>query len=106
MSTLKKPDITPQAKQDLKEILKYTQKVWGTDQRVRYKNLLNEALGKIAASPGLGKPREELRPGYYSYHVGSHGRHIIFYTMQDTTILVVRVLHDSMDFESHLPRDG
>jgi toxin ParE1/3/4 len=101
VSVPKNPNITPQAKQDLKEILKYTQKVWGSEQRVRYKTLLNQALRKITANPKLGRPREEIRAGYYSYHVGNHGRHIIFYTLDDDGILVVRVLHDSMDFETY-----
>jgi toxin ParE1/3/4 len=75
--------------------------VWGSEQRVRYKTLLNQALNKIAANPELGKPRGEIRSGYYSYHVGNHGRHIIFYTINDEVVLVVRVLHDSMDFETY-----
>ena len=100
MSVRKKINITPQARSDLKNILKYTQKTWGTEQRVRYKKLLDDALTKIAANPALGKPRQELRLGYYSYHVG---RHYIFYRVLDDGVEVVRVLHDSMDVGQHLP---
>jgi toxin ParE1/3/4 len=97
-----KINITPQARSDLKNILKYTQKTWGSEQRVKYKNILYETLNKIAANPGLGKPREELIPGYYSYHIGSQGRHYIFYRVENDTIEVVRILHDSMDIGQHL----
>ncbi|HAG81196.1 MAG TPA: plasmid stabilization protein ParE [Cyanobacteria bacterium UBA12227] len=98
--------MTPQARSDLKNILKYTQKTWGSEQRERYKKLLNDAFTKIAANPARGFPREELRPGYYSYHVGSHGRHYIFYRVLDDTVEVVRILHDSMDIRQHFPEQA
>jgi plasmid stabilization system protein ParE len=34
------------------------------------------------------------------------GRHCIFFQKNDARVLVVRVLHDSMDFPRHLDPDG
>ena len=103
MSVRKKLNITPQARSDLKNIVKYTQKTWGSEQRLKYKKLFYDTLTKIAANPALGKPREELMSGYYSYHVGSQGRHYIFYRVGSDAVEVIRILHDSMDISQHFP---
>lgn len=107
MSAQKLPlKLSPQARRDFKEILNYTRKTWGIEQRDRYKTLLDSALTTIAANPSIGKRRDEIRADYYSYHVGSRGRHYIFYRVCEDSIVVVRILHDSMDIEQHLPGDG
>jgi toxin ParE1/3/4 len=66
--------------------------------------LLDAALQRIAASPEIGKRRDEVLPGYYSYHVGTRGRHYLFYRLLEDHIEVVRIMHDSMDLERHLLR--
>ncbi|UBF28843.1 type II toxin-antitoxin system RelE/ParE family toxin [Kovacikia minuta CCNUW1] len=104
MSTPRLPlNLTAQARKDFKQILNFTRKTWGIDQRDRYKALLDAALQAIASNPEVGKRRDEVRFGYYSYHVGSRGRHYIFYCLFEDRIEVVRILHDSMDLEQHLP---
>jgi toxin ParE1/3/4 len=89
--------LTPQARQDFKNILNYTRKTWGIEQRDRYKKLLDTVLKKLTANPSLGKPREEIKAGYYSYHIGNRGRHYIFYQVIEDSVNVIRILHDSMD---------
>jgi toxin ParE1/3/4 len=56
-------------------------------------------MRKIAADPRRGRPRDEIRPGYMSYAVGSH---ILFFRRAGTDVDVVRVLHARMDFDRHL----
>ena len=43
--------------------------------------------------------RDDLRPGL---RMATSGRHCIFFETGDTTVIVVRVLHDRMDYQQHL----
>ena len=53
----------------------------------------------LAAGPGLGRVRDEVRKGYRSLTINHH---IIFYTAEPDLIRIVRVLHVRMDPDSHL----
>jgi len=48
----------------------------------------------LADNPGLGRARDELRPGLRSF---SAGRFLIFYRPLDNGIQVVRVVHGARD---------
>lgn len=56
---------------------------------------------------GLGRgtvvtrARHDLRPGI---QMATSGRHSIFFEATGSRILVVRVLHDNMDYRRHLSR--
>lgn len=52
---------------------------------------------RLAAAPGIGQPRAELRPGLRSAVVGSY---VIFYRAVTKGIEVVRVLHGRRDIEA------
>jgi len=43
---------------------------------------------------GLGRPRDDLAPGYRSYQVG---RHLIVYRQDGEALLIVRVVHMRRD---------
>jgi plasmid stabilization system protein ParE len=45
------------------------------------------------------RTRDDLRP---TIQMASSGRHSIFFEADESRILVVRVLHDSMDYRRHL----
>lgn len=97
---------SPQAKRDIVGILAYTKRRWGSAQAHTYGELMREALVAIADDPTCGSLREDIRPGILGHHVGQHGRarHIIFYRIGPTGLVeIVRVLHDAMDFERHVP---
>jgi toxin ParE1/3/4 len=49
---------------------------------------------KLAATPGIGRSRQELRPELFSFPVG---RHLLFYRPQPGGIVLVRVLHGARD---------
>lgn len=98
---------SPRAKRDIVEVLEYTKERWGKAQAREYGELIREALVAIADDPRRGKSRDDVRPGVLAHHIKQRGRparHIIFYRIGPTgTVEVVRVLHDAMDFEQHLP---
>jgi toxin ParE1/3/4 len=80
----------------LEEIWEFTAKRWSREQANRYIRTLQTAMERISEHPLLGKSRDEIKAGYRSFHAASH---IIFYRKLDEGILVVRILHQSMDVE-------
>ncbi len=91
--------LTGQAKEDLKSIGRYTQETWGREQRNKYLAALDKCFHRLAETPGLGRACDEIREGYRRLY---EGRHVIFYHPVADGIEIVRVLHGSMDIESHL----
>lgn len=92
--------LTEQAKKDLKSIARYTQETWGRIQRNKYLAALDKRFHRLAETPELGRPCDEIREGYRKLY---EGRHVIFYrSVAADEIEIVRVLHGSMDIESHL----
>jgi len=47
----------------------------------------------------VSRNRDDLRPGL---RMATSGRHCIFFETDDSRVLVVRVLHDRMDYGRHL----
>ena len=91
--------LRPKAVSDLKEIWQYTVKMWDEDQAERYVRMLNIGFVDLAINPTLGGSCDALREGYRRLRIG---RHVVFYRVIDTGIEIVRVLHQSMDFDRHL----
>lgn len=56
----------------------------------------------LAANPSRGRSAARIRPGYRRQNAGAH---VIFYRSLDDGILVARILHQRMDFESHFETD-
>ena len=61
--------------------------------------MLNMGFVDLTINPTLGRSCDAICEGYRKFRVG---RHVIFYRVIDRGIDVVRVLHQRMDFESHL----
>lgn len=91
--------LTKQAKDDLKSIARYTQEIWGRDQRNKYLGILDNCFHLLADEPGLGMACDEIRENYRKFCIE---RHIIFYRKVADDIDVVRILHCRMDVEKQL----
>lgn len=91
--------LTQFALADLRAIGRYTQTVWGHEQRNRYLAKLDESFHLLAETPQRGRACDEIRQGYRKYLIG---KHLIFYQETPTGIEIVRILHVSMDIESNL----
>lgn len=91
--------LTKQAKADLDEIAAYTFETWGMEQALRYIDLLEESCRLLASRPNLGTSAAELAPGLRRH---AHQAHVIFYLPEKDGVLIVRVLHESMDAPRHL----
>jgi len=86
------------AEADLLSIAEYTLRTWGNDQTALYLNELEACCKRLADSPALGRPCDEIRPGL---HRLEHGKHVVFYRQERGGILVSRILHERMLAERH-----
>lgn len=92
--------LTPRAQADLDEIWDYTADRWGLDQAETYTRQLWKDIAAVAERPSLGRDCSGVRRGYRKYPSGSH---VLFYRPTTDGIDVVRILHERMDYERHIP---
>ena len=71
----------------------YTLRTWGEEQTVRYLEDLEKCCHQLAANPGLGRACDHIRSGLRRME---HGRHVIFYRIQATGMVISRILHQRM----------
>jgi len=88
-----------QAEQDLLNIWHYTFEYWGMHQADKYLDYINDSLTVIASNPDIGVNIDNIRQGYKKYQINEH---ILFYTATDSTINVIRILGNDMDYLNHL----
>lgn len=90
---------TRQADEDLIGIYECGYVTFGEAQAEKYFAELWACFKMLETNPLMGRERSEFSPPVRMYH---HGRHLIVYIVEDDTVLIVRVLHDSMDVERWL----
>ena len=88
--------ISHEAKKDLRSIGLYTQRKWGKKQRRKYLSALWNKFQFLFDNPLVCRERKELNRPVRIYRQGNH---LIIYVIRDESILIVRVLHTSMDIE-------
>ena len=91
--------LSPRARQDFIDILRYTGATWGEKQLAVYRDKIDEALQQLGRNPSLGHHRPDLPETHRAYLVGSH---IVIYRDQETRIAVVRILHQRMCLAQHV----
>jgi toxin ParE1/3/4 len=91
--------LTSRAEADLEKIANYTIEQFGIEQARRYRDGLENCFQSLAENPKLGRSAEQLAPNLRRFE---HRSHIIFYVPQDNGVLIIRVLHESMDAPRHL----
>lgn len=90
--------LSEEAIEDLHFIWQYTAHVWSENQANKYHRELMSTCQQLVENPFL------IGQWYERYHLFGmrSGKHIIFYRQTETTIIVFRILHSSMDFKRHL----
>lgn len=86
--------LTDQAESDLRDILNFTARTWGREQRSAYRRLMRDATTTLASSPSLGRARDDLFAGLRSFPVRSH---ILYYLEADDRLVIIRILHTRQD---------
>ena len=87
------------AKEDIKNIWKYSYEEWGIEQADKYLNELTDKLKLLSDNPQLGVSCDYIRIAYRQYQVN---KHIIFYIVGKDRIQIIRVLHEKMDFKRQM----
>ena len=87
---------------ELERIWFYTFQEWGVEQADTYLGLLIARFAWLAENPHAGKPRDDVKPGYYSF---PEGMHVVFYTIGEKEIDIIGIPHQSMDIISYLEGD-
>lgn len=87
------------ADHDIESIANYTLEKWGINQVKSYIGGLVACCHDIARSDHIGRDASEFAENLFRFTYQSH---IIFFIRQSNGILIVRVLHKSMDFKRHL----
>ena len=113
-----RPSLAPAARQDIREVLRWSEQQFGDTAAARYKALIKQAVRDIGADPerpGSKERPEILIQGARTYHLkfsrsrvsGSkvnEPRHFLLYRRRDDGVIeVARILHDGRDLQRHLP---
>ncbi len=99
MPTFRRLRVSGLARADLVRIGDYTRREWGTAQRRKYLGQIRYAFRALRDTPGIGAARDDIGAGLRAHPVQ---RHVIFYRETGSELVIVRVLHASMDPELHL----
>lgn len=91
--------LTQRAARDLAEIADYTIQMYGVAQSRAYRDALHDCFTLLVETPRLGRSAEYIDPQLRCF---AHQSHVIFYRPENHGILIVRVLHSSMDVLRHL----
>ncbi|MBL6934102.1 MAG: type II toxin-antitoxin system RelE/ParE family toxin [Alphaproteobacteria bacterium] len=91
--------LSNKADADLDGIYVYSYRTFGEAKADVYFLGLCDGLKRLAANPRHGRSLDHVWPGLFCDRCA---RHIIFYTIEEDGIFVVRILHDSMDASRHI----
>jgi toxin ParE1/3/4 len=103
------------AENDLRQILAWTSANFGEAQARIYAETLSVALEALVDGPAIlgAEKRPDIGRGISTLHVARHGRkgrHFVMFRVgrhQDQDVIdVLRVLHDTMDLQRHMPPES
>jgi toxin ParE1/3/4 len=115
--TTRRLNLTSPALVDIADILAHSAARFGQTAQNRYGALIGQAFIDLRNDPTrpTSSDRRELAPGLRSYHLRHcrhrapgvlRPRHIVIYDCPTPNELrVLRVLHDAMELQRHLPAD-
>ncbi|HHF7372731.1 type II toxin-antitoxin system RelE/ParE family toxin [Legionella bozemanae] len=89
----------PKAIEDLESIYSYSTHEFGIKRTEDYILAIDSSFQRLADDPLIARKCDYIRPDLRAFNIGSH---IIFFKTTDYGIAVIRVLHQSMDFNRHL----
>ncbi len=91
--------LAPDAKADLAAIGRYSRRQWGAEQARVYSRTIAERIFRLREHPRLGHKRQDVDAQVRCLR---SGRHLIFYDATETTLTVLRVLHERQDAPGHV----
>lgn len=94
-----KYSLYPKAVEDLENIYTYSVTEFGFAKADSYIYQLENCFENLALSPEIAKKYDDVRLNLRAYNIGSH---VIFFKKVKTGIVIIRILHQSMDYQCHL----
>lgn len=97
------------AEQDFQSIITWSAEQFGVAQARSYAEIVTAAILALEDGPDVlgNRWRDEIAPGLRILHAARNGRrarHMLLYRAgPDAVIDVLRILHDAMDIERHIP---
>lgn len=91
--------VSKKARQDIREIGLFTQRRWGPERRRKYLAGMSNCIERLSETPAMAPLRREYVPPVRLHLYESH---LIVYLDDSDGILIVRVLHKSMDVQARL----
>lgn len=91
--------LSVKAEEDLTEIYTFGIFQFGLIQAQKYVLGLEESFLKLSKSPFLGRDASELYLGLREFVYKSH---MVFYSIKEESVLIVRILHQSRDYKNYI----
>ena len=89
----------PKALDDLESIYLYSAREFGLQRTEDYILAIESSFQYLADDPLISRKCDYIRQSVRAFNIGSH---VIFLKITDYGIAVIRVLHQSMDFDRHI----
>lgn len=96
---MKNLQFSQQASHDIDEIYLYGLINFGEEQVDLYVSKMKNFLEMMRSNPEIGRLDTRVNPAIRRFDFESH---VIFYDISNNDIIIVRILHGSMDFVNHL----
>lgn len=87
---------------DLENIIDYTAQMWGANQAKVYLKDIRDKIHQIANGDAIVQVLHIPRSGILKVRVN---RHIVIFESTNSTVKIIRILHESMDIPQHLTRN-
>lgn len=91
--------LSQEADNDIEDIFQYGENRFGSSQAIEYLMALNNHLKAIAENPHIGKERNEIKEGLFSFPLNSH---VIFYCKMNGYIRIIRMLYGGRDLSKFI----
>ena len=96
---MRRIEFTPRARRDIEDIWNHSLERFGFERAEGYLRDIQRAVETVAEDPRRGRACDDIRAGYRKFSVGAH---VLFFQASKSRIVIVRILHQRMDFERHL----
>lgn len=99
LTSFKPLRISDPATRDLQATAEYTLSESGAKQKKCYLNLIKKSFNALSRSGNIGKHRDEIAQGLYSYSIK---KHVVFFRETEDEFMIIRILHGRMDIEKQM----
>ena len=113
-----RPILAPAARQDVRDVLRWSELRFGKTAAARYRALLKQAVRDVGVNPqrpGSKECPDIMADGARTYHISlsrsrmkgatvKEPRHFLLYRHRENDVIeVARILYDGRDLARHLP---